>query len=151
MKALYLAISVLLFCTKGYSQSAIVKGDSTVDAFKYYLIRHTRYPIIALENDVQGDMMIEFKLGNDEKISDARIVKSLSRECDSMALLSIRKYAGILQLPSKEYAIGLHYFVIQGETIHSDPVPFNPNLYKNFLFETNITFVVVPRKKEIVY
>jgi hypothetical protein len=147
MKELNIILAILLFSTVGYSQSAITKSDSTIEAFKYYLIRNTRYPAVAAENDVQGDMVIGFKLGKDEKISEVKIVKSLSKECDSAALLSIRKYPGMLLLPSKVYTIGLHYFIIEGETIHTAPVPFNSKLYKHFLLETNITRVILSRKK----
>jgi len=147
MKGLYLIIAVLFFCIKGYSQSAISKRDSTVNAFKYYLLKKTRYPAVARENDVEGDMVICFKLGKDKKISEVKIVKALSPECDSGTLRLIRKFPGTLQLPSKEYTVGLHYRIHNGDEPHYAPiVPFDQKLYKRFLFEADIIGYVAMEK-----
>lgn len=139
MKVLYLTIAVLLFCTKGYSQSTVPKSDSTVNAFKSYLVKNTRYPAVARENDVEGDMAICFKLDKDKRISEIKIVKGLSPECDSGTLRLIRKFPGILQLPSKEYTVGLHY-IIRKEDGKPDTLIalFDKKLYKRFLFEADI-------------
>jgi len=139
MKGLYLIIAILLFCMTGYSQFAVSKKDSTINAFKDYLLKKTRYPAVARENDMEGDMVVCFKLGKDKKISEVKIVKGLSPECDSGTLRLIRKFPGTLQLPSKEYTIGLHY-IIRKEDGKPDTLiaPFDKKLYKRFLFEADI-------------
>ncbi|WP_179415230.1 energy transducer TonB [Mucilaginibacter sp. E4BP6] len=94
MKNLYPIIVILLFSVSVYAQSSISKKDSTINAFKDYLLKKTRYPAVARENNVQGDMAVCFTVGKDKKISKIRIVKGLSAECDSAVLLSIRKFPG---------------------------------------------------------
>jgi len=124
---------------KGYSQSPITKKDSTINAFKDYLLKKTRYPAVARENDVEGDMAICFKLGKDKKISEVKIVKALSPECDSAVLLSVRKFPGTLELNSKEYTIGIHYRMQKPDGPLIDSIAlFNKRLYKRFLFEIDI-------------
>ena len=150
MKSLVIIIAVLLFSVTGYSQSKMTKRDSTVAAFKYYVTRYTRYPAVARENDVEGNLVIEFKV-EDDKISEVKIVKGLSPECDSGTLRLIRKYTGILQLRSKIYTIGLHYRMHKDDGKPDALIePFNQKLYKRFLFETNIIGYSSIGKKSIV-
>jgi len=152
MKSLYLIIAILLFCMTGYSQSSASKKDSTINAFKDYLLKKTRYPAVARENDVEGDVAICFKLNKDKRISEVKIVKGLSAECDSAVLLSIRKFPGTLQLPSKKYTIGLHYRMQKGDGKPDTLIaPFNQRLYKRFLFEADIIGYATMHKSSIVY
>lgn len=150
MKNLFLIITILLFEVSVNAQSSISKKDSTINAFKNYLTKKTKYPAVARENDVQGDVAVYFKVGKDKRIGAVKIVKALSAECDSAVLLSIRKFPGTLELHSKEYTIGIHYRMQKPDGPPIDSIaPFNQKLYKRFLFEINIIGYVGIQKKTI--
>ena len=47
-------------------------------------------PAIAIEQEVQGIVRIEFVVGKDGSISQMKVLKSLSKECDAEAMRVIR-------------------------------------------------------------
>ncbi|QFQ13383.1 energy transducer TonB [Pseudoprevotella muciniphila] len=55
-----------------------------------YLQSHLKYPAIAIEQEVQGIVRIEFVVGKDGSISQMKVLKSLSKECDAEAMRVIR-------------------------------------------------------------
>jgi TonB family protein len=139
MKNLCLIIAILLIGVSVNAQSSISKKDSTVNAFKIYLIRKTNYPAVARENDLQGDVAVCFKVDKNKRISEIKIVKALSAECDSAVLLSIRKFPGTLELHSKKYTVGLHFRIQKTDGFPIAPIsPFNKKLFKRFLFDVNM-------------
>lgn len=50
-----------------------------------------RYPAIAMENGVQGKVILRFKVQADGSIGTVSIVRSLSRECDKAAMECVKK------------------------------------------------------------
>ena len=51
-----------------------------------YLYKHIKYPKIARENGIEGMVVIQFIVGKDGKISDAKIVREIGGGCGKAAL-----------------------------------------------------------------
>ena len=135
MKKLHLTIIVLLFFIGARAQEA-TKGDSSIINLKNYLSKNVRPPAAALENHVQGTVVVSFKVDN-KNITEVKVVKSLSRECDAEVLRVFREYHQALSLSPAEYSAGVS-FVIENRKSGRKIMTVNQGPYQNFLFDINI-------------
>ena len=55
-----------------------------------YIRENTKYPVIALEQDVQGMVILRFVVERDGRVGDIEVKKSLSEECDREAVRVIK-------------------------------------------------------------
>ena len=55
-----------------------------------YVNSHVKYPEIAIEQEVQGVCLLRFKVDKDGSVSDVRVKKSLSKECDAEAIRVVK-------------------------------------------------------------
>lgn len=55
-----------------------------------YLADNIKYPPMASENDIQGRVIIEFVVGADGKIKDAKVAKGIGFGCDEEALRVVK-------------------------------------------------------------
>ena len=74
-----------------------------------YVATHLKYPAIAQEQELQGVVVLRFKVDVDGSVSSVKIEKSLSKECDQAAAEVVRK---------------LHRFVPAKQQGHPVPVWF---------------------------
>jgi len=151
MRIIYLSITIMFFCSAAYAQTIPIKADSTTEAFKTYLEKNIRFPAVSRENYVQGKMVIGFTLNDAQKISNVYFVKHLDSDCDSAVVAAVRAYTKQIKLPAASYAIGLQFMILEHGETDDKIVPFNTNLYKNFLFELHIKGYIVAKKATIVY
>lgn len=151
MKNICAFVLLFLLTLRSYSQGASATTDSTILSFKNYLQKNIKYPAVAAENEVKGQMLITFKLNSDNKITDVQFVIPLMKECDSAVMTAIRKYHKVLSLPTGKYTIGLHYILSEEGKPDSQVIPFDKKRYKNFLFEANVKRFTMARKVEIMY
>ncbi len=56
------------------------------EALAKYLHDHINYPAMALENDIQGKVIVNFVVGKDGSISDVKLSKKLGFGCDEEAI-----------------------------------------------------------------
>ena len=140
MKPLFLTIIALLFFVKAQSQEA-AKTDSTVVALKTYLERKTRPSAPAVEDRIQGTVVIGFKIDDNKNIADLHIVKSFTKDCDGVVLDVMGRYRQPLSLPAAEYTLGVH-FLIEGGRRKITTVPFDKSIYQNYLFDVDIKSIV---------
>ena len=96
-------------------------------------------------------MVVNFKIDSNQKITVISFIRHLTGECDSAVVHAIRQYPYKLALPSAEYTIGFQFLLLDGGKPDSDIKPFDKSLYKNFLFEMNVTSEFPQRKPSIVY
>jgi TonB family protein len=136
MKALYLTIITLLFFVKAHSQD-VVKADPTVEALRIHLAKNIHPSAIALENGVQGRVIITFKIDDNKKISDINIAESLTKECDAEVLRVIKGYTKAVLLPNGVYTIGVQ-FLIKNRKKSGGDIPLDKSLYQNFLFDISV-------------
>ena len=60
------------------------------------------YPDIAVDSELQGVVIVNFKIDNNCSISNINILKSLSQECDEVSIDSVKKYGYFLSKYSKK-------------------------------------------------
>lgn len=70
-------------------------------ALLQFISRNLKYPEIAKEQKLQGIVVLRFKVNVDGLVSDIKIEKSLSRECDQAAAAVVRKLPRFI--PAKKY------------------------------------------------
>ena len=51
-----------------------------------YLSKNIKYPVIAIENNVQGTVLLRFVVGKDGSIKDVTVLRSLDASCDKEAV-----------------------------------------------------------------
>lgn len=68
-------------------QATFPGGDG---ALLEYVRKHVKYPSIAVEQELQGTVMIRFMVGKDGSVSDVKVIKSLSKECDREAVRVVK-------------------------------------------------------------
>jgi protein TonB len=59
-------------------------------AYKNYLEKNLRYPEVALENNIQGKVTIQFTVEPSGQLTDFRVVKSLGSQCDEELIRLIK-------------------------------------------------------------
>jgi TonB family protein len=57
-----------------------------VPALTEYLKENMRYPEVARKNGISGKIFVEFVINKDGSLSDVKVLKSLSKECDEEAI-----------------------------------------------------------------
>jgi len=139
MKKLHLTIIALLFFA-GVRAQETTKADSAVVSLKKYLTNNVRPPVVAIENHVQGTVVVSFKVDDNKNITDVHVVKSLSKECDAEVLRVFNKYNLPLSLSPAEYSAGVS-FVIQNRNSGRKIMTINQSPYQNFLFDINVVSV----------
>ena len=63
-------------------------GESALLA---YVAKNLKYPAIALEQELQGVVVLKFEVGKDGSVSRIKIIKGLSSECDKAAADVVKK------------------------------------------------------------
>lgn len=56
-----------------------------------FIAKNLKYPSIALEQELQGVVLLKFEVGKDGSVSRIKIVKGLSSECDKAAADVVKK------------------------------------------------------------
>jgi len=62
--------------------------------------RNLKYPQIALDQELQGVVILRFQVGRDGSISQIKVEKSLSTECDNAAKAALKKLSRFI--PAKQ-------------------------------------------------
>lgn len=65
-------------------QPAMYPGGAA--ALVAYINKNTKYPAVAMEEGVQGKVVLRFKVDEQGNVSDIKVKKTLSRECDAEAI-----------------------------------------------------------------
>ncbi|HEY4195970.1 MAG TPA: energy transducer TonB [Mucilaginibacter sp.] len=146
MKIISVILALVLFGVKAHARIPI-QTDSAITVLKAYMAT-TRYPAVAAENDVQGQMIITVTINKYNKIGVIEIVKPLSPECDSSVVQTLRKYSGEITLPAAKYTIGLHFVLVEAGKSEGKITPFDKSLSDDFLFELSITRFLKKVKNE---
>ena len=136
MKTLHLTIIALLFFAGVHAQET-TKADSSIITLKNYLSKNVHPPAVALENHVQGTVVVSFKVDDSKTITEAHVVKSLSKECDAEVLRVFKGYHQALSLSPADYTAGVS-FVIQNGKRERKIMTINQGPYQNFLFDINV-------------
>ena len=139
MKTLSLAIIGFLFFSKAYCQEA-TSVDSAAVKLKFFFERNAYPPAVAVEDHVQGTVVIRFKVNEHKKIVDVQVVKSLNPAVDEEAVRVFNGYRQSILLPPAEYSAAVSFLMVNKSGI-SNAAPFDKSPYKNFLFEASIRYM----------
>ena len=74
-----------------------------------YVNSHVKYPEIALEQELQGTVVLRFKVDKDGSVSDVMVKKSLSRECDQAAIKTVRALPRFIPAKSQGHPVPVWY------------------------------------------
>ena len=74
-----------------------------------YVNSHVKYPEIALEQELQGTVVLRFKVDKDGSVSDVMVKKSLSRECDQAAIKTVRSLPRFIPAKSQGHPVPVWY------------------------------------------
>ena len=61
-----------------------------IDAFYKSVAENIKYPNVALEKGIQGRVFVQFVVGSDGSVSEAKVVKGIGAGCDAEALRVIK-------------------------------------------------------------
>lgn len=75
-------------------------GEPAICAF---INKNTEYPLIALNKNIQGEVVVTVRIEKDGKVGDVTIMKGLSRECDQAVVDAVRKLKRFI--PAKQNGI----------------------------------------------
>jgi len=138
MKALCSTIIALFLFTGVYAQEAAKDDSVGVAKLEIFLGNNVRPMAVAVENNVQGTVVVGFKIDSNRNIEGVWIIKSLVREQDLEVLRVFRMYHQPLALPPGEYSAGVGLLVNHPKSKGAVP-PVDKSLYKNYLFDYIIT------------
>ena len=62
-------------------------GEAALNA---YLAKNINYPQMAVDNEIQGKVIVEFVVGKDGSIRDAKLVKGIGFGCNEEAVRVIK-------------------------------------------------------------
>ncbi|GAB4344772.1 MAG: hypothetical protein OHK0038_25010 [Flammeovirgaceae bacterium] len=68
------------------------KDDVSVLSWKNFVKNNLKYPAKALENKIQGVVKVQFEVDKKGKVSNIKIIQSLSEECNAEAIRLIKAY-----------------------------------------------------------
>jgi len=66
------------------------RGDSTGVKFMNYMYSKVRYPVEALENNIQGHIWIEFVIDINGSVTDAKVIRNVHKLLDAEALRVVK-------------------------------------------------------------
>ena len=137
MQTLCLTIITLLLIGKAYSQQTASPDSAAVADLKGFLGRNVRPIASTVENNIQGTVVVSFKIDDNKNVTGVQVVKSLTREFEAEVLRVFQAYHQSILLPPAGYTAGVN-LDIESRKTKIKPAPIDKSLYKNFLFEVTI-------------
>ncbi len=101
MMRVFLLSVALLLTINVFAQKVHIRPDTVINGVKFsyveempshrwslpkYLKKSFRYPESALNNNIEGRVIVKFSINEDGSISDVHVIQSLSPDCDSEAV-----------------------------------------------------------------
>ena len=157
MKKLLFAV-LFMTCVAGKSfcqSSDLLDSASSVKAFQEYLVKNMRYPAVARENDVVGQVLVVIMVGDDKSISDIKMLKTFANSVslEKELFRCIKSFKGVLNVKPGEYIGSVSFEITDGDGKDShlfDKMKIPPSPYKSFLFENGVVGFQTMQKHYIV-
>jgi hypothetical protein len=100
-----------------------------------YIQRHLRYPAVARDNNVYGNILAQFTVNSDHKITDIKIIKGIEQACDNELIRTLKSYKGNVDKHAGDYLFITAFHIIRdNKANNSDSEPIDPQLYKKTNF-----------------
>src|ERR1700749_3650670 len=131
MKFIPITLVSLLFCLSVKAQSSAI-ADSIVKSLKIYLSKNIRYPAVAAENEIQGQLIVSFRLNNESRIDEVQVIKPLFAACDSAVIQALRKYPEKMGIVPDTYTFGVQFILEQQGRPAAKVIPFDKSRSDSF-------------------
>ena len=89
----------------------ILKPLSPFDALSKYIAKYTRYPTLALKNNLIGSVIVQFTVTNDHKITDISVLKGIDSSCDGEVKRAISAFSGTVNADAGSYKFAVTYYL----------------------------------------
>lgn len=161
MKRILLTAFVLTLLFQLGAQSQVIKVTTTEGSYNIlrdYFQHHIRFPAIAIENDIAGEVIVSFIIDRDQRLTDIKLVKGLFANCDSEVVQKVNDYnvykKGI-ELKPQKYTIAVNFITIREKDEKRTKDTINKAALKKTdtdrLLQINIIGRMFYRKPEVVY
>lgn len=137
MKKLSLTIIALLLFA-GVRAQETIKADSAIVGLKTFLLMRTLPIASVVESNVQGTVVVSFKIDDNHSMTEVQVVESLSPAFDAEVLREFKSFHQPILLTPAKYTAGVGLLINHGNTKGSIP-PVDKSLYQNYLFDVIIT------------
>jgi TonB family protein len=116
----------------------VMKPLNPFESMSTYVSKHTRYPAVALENNITGSIVVQFDINNDHKIVNAVVKKGIGNGCDQEVMRAIHTFPGMVDTNPGTYKFAVTYYIGRQEP----PKTVSMDLFKSdpsFVGEVIIT------------
>jgi beta-lactamase regulating signal transducer with metallopeptidase domain len=107
-----------------------------------YVFKHTRYPAIARDNNVNGHILLSLVINKDHKVTDVKVEKGIGYRCDEEAARALSTYTNTINKAPGEYKMVVTFMLVNDDnTKFYAPKPLGDddvNVH-NFIGEAVIT------------
>lgn len=79
------------------------------EALLKYVATHIKYPAIAQEQDIQGQVVLKFVVKEDGSVDDVKVIKGLSKECDIEAVRVVKSLPRFIPGKQQGKAVRVYY------------------------------------------
>jgi TonB family protein len=92
---IFLLTSIFITCAKPKKKLSFVEQmpefPGGEKALMYFLSKHIKYPPYALENKIEGTVLVEFVVKSDGSVSNTKVLKEVKGGCSEEALRVVNK------------------------------------------------------------
>jgi len=107
-----------------------------------YLAKYTRFPSLAVENKVTGNVVFKFTVDDEHKVSNIILLKGIGSRCDEEALRAFRSFKGEVAVTGT-YKLAITFNIDGLEA----PKPASSSLFNDPSFIGEIVISYYPSKK----
>ncbi|MBD1394918.1 energy transducer TonB [Mucilaginibacter glaciei] len=80
-----------------------------------YMGKHVRYPAVARNKNVTGNILLSFKLDKTHKVTDVKVENGIGSGCDEEAVRTLKSYAAALPKAAGSYKMMVTYMLVDGD------------------------------------
>ena len=109
-----------------------------------HMEQNVHYPTEARTNDISGDVITQFTVDNDQKITNIKIISGLGHRCDEEVIRVLKSFNGRVDIGAGDYVFATSYLInIHGKDQNvAKTIPKELHSKNNFLGEiTVITYI----------
>lgn len=86
--------------------------SSSLAELREHMLKNVHYPADARSNRVTGNVIAGFKINNDHKITDVKIINGIGNGCDDEILRALKSYNGPLSMGAGDYVFATSFYII---------------------------------------
>jgi TonB family protein len=99
------------------------KYEGGDQALIQFIVENMQYPLVAIDNKIQGTVGIKYVINHDGKVSDCKIIKSLGYGCDEEAIRLVKLLRYEIASKNKGLKVIYHKDIFIGFKLKIEIVP----------------------------